>query len=154
MGFGVRQGERASPRSSEDEPALDTKVLAQPLHVVDQIPGRVFAQLRVGTAFPTAALIEQNDAVMVGIEKTPVFGQSPAPRSAVNEHRGTPLRVAAFFEVNLVKLRNAQHSGAVGLQGWVKRSHRCLLVRMILQIGYLPAGPPVPFRTPGPGGQW
>ena len=50
MRLGVRERQRAAPRPAEHEPALDREVLAQALHVGDEVPGRVRFERRVRAA--------------------------------------------------------------------------------------------------------
>src|SRR3712207_8481615 len=39
--LGIGKGEGGAPGAAEDEPALDSDRLAEPLDVVDEVPGRV-----------------------------------------------------------------------------------------------------------------
>ena len=102
MRLRVGEAERRAPRAAEHQPALDAEVLAQLLHVRDQMPGRVVDQTGVRPAAPAAALIEQHDAIGVGIEEAAGAIVAAGAGAAVHEHRGLARRVAAFLVVDLV----------------------------------------------------
>jgi hypothetical protein len=59
----IRQGQGAAPGPAEQLPPLDIEVLSNPLHVFNQIPGGVVAELGVWRAAAAATLIEQDDSV-------------------------------------------------------------------------------------------
>ena len=55
-----------------------------------------------GGKFAAAALVEQDDAVGVGIEEAAVDGTGGAAGAAVNEDHGRTVRVARFLDVDAV----------------------------------------------------
>jgi hypothetical protein len=57
----VQQRERRPPRAAEQKPALDAKMLAQPLDVVDQVRGRVVGDLRGRRRAAGTALVVEDD---------------------------------------------------------------------------------------------
>src|SRR5262245_37148879 len=121
MRLRVRECERRAPRAAEDEPALDAEMLAQPLHVGDQVPGRVVDEARVRATATAPALIEQHDAVGGRIEEAARPVVAAGARPAMHEHCGLAARVAAFLVVNLVHIGYAQITGRVRLDGRVQR---------------------------------
>ena len=122
MRLRVGEPERRAPRAAEHQPALDAEVLAQLLHVRDQVPGGVVDQTGVRPAASAAALIEQHDAIRVRIEKAPGAIVAAGAGAAVHEDRRLALGVAAFLVVDLVHRRHAQHAALVRLDRWIQRA--------------------------------
>src|SRR2546421_12174147 len=89
-------------------------MLAQLLDVSHQIPGRIIDEACVGPALAAAALVEEHDAVLFGIEEAPHPGVGAAARTAMQEHRGLALGIAAFLEIKLVQVRDFEITRAVG----------------------------------------
>src|SRR3546814_5800536 len=87
MRLGIGQAQRRSPGATEHEPLLDTEQLPDPLHVGDQIPGRVLAQFGMRRRFAAATLVEQHNAVFLRIEELPIPGLGAATGAAMHEHR-------------------------------------------------------------------
>ena len=52
MRLGVSERERRAPGAAEHLPALDAEMLAQPLHVVDEMPGGVLLEAACGVERP------------------------------------------------------------------------------------------------------
>src|SRR5690606_17003332 len=75
-------------------PAIDASMLAQLLDVGDEVPGRVVDQRRVRRAAPAAALVEEHDAVALGVEEATLLGVGASARPAVQEDDRLALRVA------------------------------------------------------------
>ena len=71
-------------------------------------------------------LVEEDDAVALGIEETAVRFTTAAPRSTVDEHRGNSARCPAFLHVELVGPLHRQAAGKVGTNGGIKGSHQGL----------------------------
>ena len=84
------------------------KMLAQPLDVGDQMPGRVLDQAGARPAAAAAALIEHHDAVVMRVEELPRALVRAGARAAVQEHRRLAGRVAAFLVIDLVDVRDPQ----------------------------------------------
>ncbi len=87
---------------------LDAQALAQQFDVVHKVLCRVRLQFCVGKRAPAAALVEQDDHVMVGIEQAPVIGMVAAARPAVQEQGGLALRVARRFPPDAVVVADFQ----------------------------------------------
>src|SRR6185437_6093941 len=95
-------------------------MLAQALDILHQMPGRVVDQTRMRSALPAAALIEQHDAVALRIEETAHPRVGARTGSSMQEHRGFAAWIAAFLEIDLVHVGDAQISGAIGSDGRVE----------------------------------
>ena len=115
MLLGVGEPERAAPRAAEDEPALDAEVHAKRFDVRDQMPGRVVGERRVRLALAATALIEEHDAIALGVEEATLPGTRPAARSTVQEDGGLTVGVARLLEVERVLRRDLQESRPVRL---------------------------------------
>lgn len=59
-------------------------------------------------ASATAALIEHDDAIVLGIEEPPGTRIRTAAGTAVQEYNRLALTIAAFLKVNFVQLRDTQ----------------------------------------------
>src|SRR5262249_42128404 len=122
MSFRVREGERRAPRAAEDEPALDVEELAQPLHVLDEVPRRVVDERCMRAAPPAATLIEKHYTIAFRIEEASRARIAAGSGSAVHEDRGLAFRVAVFFVVDLVLGRHPKHPARVRLADRIERS--------------------------------
>ena len=105
VALGVGESQGGSPRPAEDEPALHAQVLAQCLHVRDQVPGGVHRQIRprlpgMGQGASAPALVEQNNAVALGVEDSAMVRRAASARPPVDEYRRDSLRVAARLPVH------------------------------------------------------
>ncbi len=115
MHLRVGQRERRTPRPAEHLPAIQRQVLAQALHVGDQIPGRVVGKFGVRRGAPAATLVEQHDAVMRRIEEAPTVGIAARAGTAVHEYHRLAARVAALLVVDRVQRRNGEPAAVVWL---------------------------------------
>src|SRR5687767_9181342 len=86
------------------------------------MPGRVVDQTRMRTAAPAAALVEQHDAIGVGIEEAAGAIVAAGAGAAVHEDRRFALGVAALFVVDLVHVRYAEHAALVRLDRGIQRA--------------------------------
>src|SRR5688572_25664674 len=86
------------------------------------MPGRVVDQTCMRAAAPAAALVEQHDAIGVGIEKTAGAIVAAGARAAVHEDRGFAVRIAALFVVDLVHVGYAEHAAVVRLDRGIQRA--------------------------------
>ena len=77
---------------------------AQPLHVGDEIPGGIAVQRGVRRRASAAALVEQDDAVARRVVKAAHGRIGAAARSAMHHHHGLALRIAAFLEIDPVRV--------------------------------------------------
>src|SRR4029079_19393241 len=93
-----------APRAAEHLAALDGEVLAQPLDVIDEVPGGVFFQRSVRRRAPAAPLVEQYDAVSARIVIAPHHRVNAAARAAMQQHGGLADRRAAFLEIHLAQV--------------------------------------------------
>ena len=128
MRLGVRQRERAPPRSAEDLPPIDAEVVAQALHVGDEMPRGVGREVGPGLARvrdreSAAALVEQHDAVPRGVEEPAVHGRRAGPRSAVQEHHGLALAVARDLPVDVLSVPHVEHARLERLDLRIQVSH-------------------------------
>jgi hypothetical protein len=104
------------------QPALDAEVLAQLVHIRYQMPGGVIDQARMRLAAPAAALVEQHDAICVGIEETAGAIVAAGAGPAVHEQSGLAVGVAAFLVIDLVHAGHAQHAAVVRLDRGIQRA--------------------------------
>ena len=74
----------------------------------------------MGPAAPAAALIEQDDPVSRGIEKTPRPRVAACAGTAVQEDRRLAARIAALFPVNLVAVTDGQVTLAMRFDGRIE----------------------------------
>jgi hypothetical protein len=84
VALSVGEDQRRAPGAAVKEPALDAQVLAQPLHVGDEVVCGVVieADSRVGgmrTALTTATLIEQDDPIDLGSNNLRLPRRPPLP---------------------------------------------------------------------------
>ncbi|EFE50041.1 hypothetical protein NEIELOOT_01295 [Neisseria elongata subsp. glycolytica ATCC 29315] len=125
MGFGVGQREGAAPRAAEYQPAFDAQHFAYFFNVGHQIPSRVLAGFGVGQGTAAAALVDDDDAVFFGVEKSAAGRRCARARAAVQEDDGDAVGVAAFFPVDLMDGGYLQQAAA---DGFSNRMHGFLLV--------------------------
>ena len=104
----VRQRQRAAPAPAEHQPALDVQVLAQLLHVGDEVPRRVGLERRVRAAAARAALIEHDDAIAGGVEEAAVIARAAAAGAAVQEHGRLAARVAAQLPIDAMAVADIE----------------------------------------------
>src|SRR5205085_6131444 len=87
-------------------------------HVCDEMMGRVEAHVHGGVAgvratAPGAALVEQYDAVALGIEGSSHALRAPDAWSTVNDERRLTPWVSAGFPVNRIAVRDFEHAAFV-----------------------------------------
>ena len=121
--LGVGEGEGAAPAAAEDEPLVDAEVLADPLGVGHEVPGGVLAQLGVGRALAAAALVEEGEVPLRGVEVAAVVGVEAAAGAAVEEERLLPLRVADLLVVDGVEVGDLQEAVVEGLDRGIEFAH-------------------------------
>src|SRR5215469_18676637 len=85
------------------------------------MPGGVVRQTPTRSASTTAALVEEHDAIFLGIEKASHPGFRAAAGPTVQEYCGLPLRIAAFFEIDAMIPVHAKISGTVRFNGGIQR---------------------------------
>src|SRR6266567_8310942 len=117
----VLPGQTASPpRPAAQQPLLHAKVLAQLLHVPEQVPGRVQAHVSRGVAgvrqaAAAVALVEDDDPELLRVEGPPVSRRAPRPRSAVHDQRWHAIRVPAGLPVHEVPVTRVQQTALIRL---------------------------------------
>lgn len=102
MGFGIGERQSGTPGSTGHLPAPNAKVLAKALHVGNQVPRGVVAELRMGGRLATAALVEQNDPISVRIMHLAKEWRDSATRPAVQHYHWFSSWIAALFKVDFV----------------------------------------------------
>ena len=122
MGLGKGKGEGRSPGASEDEPAVDSRLLAKPLDIFNEVPGSVCLERRVRRGSTATALVEQQDIVALGVEQPPMCRPASGARPAVKEDGWNPVRIAALLPVETVSVADVQRAGPKGLDRRIKRS--------------------------------
>ena len=85
MGLTIGESQGAAPTAAENQPAFDLQGNTQSLHVADQIGGGVGVQFPQWGRVAAATLIEQDDAIVFGVEKLPMDRRRARTRTAVNE---------------------------------------------------------------------
>jgi hypothetical protein len=106
LGIGQRQG--AAPGAAEHLPAFDAEMFADALHVGHQMPSGVVVQRGVGRAGPTAALVEQDNAIGRRVEQAAIAPGNPAARPTMHENGRFALRISANFVMDLVSVTDIQ----------------------------------------------
>jgi hypothetical protein len=99
-------------------------MLAQPLDICDQVPGRVVLETCVRPAAAAAALIEQDDPVARRIEEPSRAGVATGAGSAVQEDRRLARRIAAFLPIDFVTVADRQVPLAVRFNGRIESAPR------------------------------
>jgi hypothetical protein len=110
MRLRVQEREGRPPRAAEQQPLVDSEMLAQPLDVVDQMRGRVVTKLGDRRRAAGAALIVEHDAPERRIVEPAVVRQAAAAGTAVDEQQRHAGGVAAFLPVHRVQAVERQHA--------------------------------------------
>jgi hypothetical protein len=101
-------------------PLVDAAMLAHRLDVLDQERRGVVDEFAMRQGPAGAALVENDDAVEVGIEEAAMGGRRPCPRPTVQEEHRNTARIAALFPVDLVPGIDPEHAGRVRFDGRVE----------------------------------
>src|SRR5215510_3702813 len=123
MGLRVSQSESAPPRTSKDHPLFNAKMLAQPLDVRDQTPGRVIFQGSMRNAIARPSLIEQYNPIGFRVEEAAILCDQSGARTAVKKDNRLTVRVPALLVINVMDVRYLQHPLLVRLYRIVKSFH-------------------------------
>ena len=107
-------------------------MLAQPLHVGQQMLGGVAAHVRGGITrvwdtASAAALIEQHRSIAVRIEGLAHSRRAPRSRPAVDRQGRLAIRVSAGLPVHAIAVTNFQHPLVIRLDGRVQLDHALIL---------------------------
>src|SRR5262245_53532840 len=95
-------------------------MLAQALHVGDEMPGGVVLDRRVGRGAAAAALVEENDAVVPRIVEAAHGGVAAAARTAVDDQNRSTARVAALGVIKIVTVTRLDAAFAIGVYGSIE----------------------------------
>ncbi len=115
VAFGIGQRQGAAPRAAEQQPALDPQPLAQRLHVADEVVRGVVGQLSQGFRAAGAALVEDDDAIVIRVEEPAVDRRRAGAGSAMQEHRRRPIGIAALLPIHLVRPAQLERAGLIRL---------------------------------------
>jgi hypothetical protein len=80
----------------------------------------VIFEARVRSRAPRAALVKQDDAIEIGIEKATVIFLAPGARTAVHEQHRQPHDVAAFLEIKFMRSIDSEPVRRIGFDFWEK----------------------------------
>lgn len=110
----IGQSERGTPAAAEDQPFVDAHERAQPLHVVDKMPGRVGlkAGMRRGTA--CSALVEQHHVVAFGMKGAAVARRNAAAGATMEEDGRFRAGRAAAFIIEDMPVADIERAGLIG----------------------------------------
>ena len=87
---GVHQSQGTAPGASTDNPVFYTQVFAHKLNIIHQLPGSIFFKRSMRLRAASTALIKQNNAIAIGVKKTPVRRRTTTSRTTVQiNHRDT-----------------------------------------------------------------
>jgi hypothetical protein len=120
MRLSIGERQRGTPGAAEQLPSLDVEMVAQPLHVGDQVPGGVPLQAGVRDRAPATALVEQDNAIASGLMIAAHAGVTAPTGAAMDDDHRLAARVAAFLEKNLVLRIDLEMLLAIGLDGGIK----------------------------------
>src|ERR1700683_863690 len=110
----VDERERGPPRTTGYQPAVDAQMLAESLHIGDQVVSSVVPHAgrgvtRVRCAPSAAALIEQDSPVTFRVERPPHVRRAPLTWAAMNQHRRFTVPVPAGLPVHEVAVTHVEH---------------------------------------------
>src|ERR1700722_12033005 len=108
MALRIRERQRRAPGAAKYHPALEPQMRAQRLQIAYQVPGAVLVQFGMRTTGAAATLVEQHDAIALGIEEATHRGVGRAAGAAVQEHDRFSFRIAALLVIQFVQPGDAQ----------------------------------------------
>ena len=127
----LRKGECRPPRTTEDEPpAINAEVLAQALDVRDEFRGVVFDEgslqvvRSVWNGFASASLIEDDNAIKSGVEKSSAARRAAAAWTTMKKHSGYPVAVSRNIIKYPVTVADIQQAAVVRLDLGVQRARK------------------------------
>ncbi len=120
MAFGVGKREGAAPGAAKHQPPLDPQLLAELLHIGDQVGSGVAGEVGVwvagvGRAPAAVALIEEHDAIGARIEEPAPPGRAARAGAAMHHNGWLPRGVAASLPVDAVAVSHVEESVRVRL---------------------------------------
>src|SRR5579871_4175927 len=104
MRLGISECERGAPGAANDDPALKGKLLADHLHIRDQVHQCVLLPACFRTAAPRAALIKQHRMKALGIEQAAVIALATAAGSAMQVNGGNAVIAADALDIDFVTI--------------------------------------------------
>ena len=120
MSLGIGDRQRRAPGTAEHDPALDPEHGSEYLHVGDQVPRRVLAQFAQGCRAPGSALVEADEAVVVGVKQSPVVRRPGTPGAAMKEDHRHSVAASALLQANGVQVIDRDHAHIEWLDRRVK----------------------------------
>ena len=106
MRLGIGERQTGAPGSAEQLPAFNTEMPPDPLHVGDEIPGRVFLDFGMRRRAARAALIEYDDPVSRRIVKTRHHGVRSGAGPAMDQNDWLAVGIAEFGAIDFVDRGN------------------------------------------------
>ena len=103
--------------------------LADGFHVGYQRLGGVVLQFGMGRGTPGAALIEDDDVVVLGIKVAPAVAVCATARAAVHEEHWNAHRIARLLHMQSMQGRHGQTMSSEGLYFGVENQHEDSSVR-------------------------
>ena len=88
--------------------------------------------MRAGPA--TAALIEQDDPVHLGVEIAAHRRAAATPRPAMQNHDRNPIGPPALFDIDPVPIAHVQHALVKGIDGGIKMRCCAFMTRDLVHI--------------------
>ena len=114
-------------------PAIDVEMAAQCLDVFDQQFRGVVGDLAQRLRPAGAALIEDDDAIMVGIEEPTMHRRRTGARAAMQEHHRHAFGIAALLPIEPMNRVDLQHTRQIGLdrRKYGVARHRAVLRELV-----------------------
>jgi hypothetical protein len=120
VGFGISESERRAPGAAEHHPAFVAGLLAEPLDIVDQMPGGVGFEAGMGGGAAAAALVEEQDVVARRVELTAMIGAAAGAGAAVKEDDRLRARSPAALPVEAVAVADFEPARIIRLDRGVE----------------------------------
>jgi hypothetical protein len=121
MGLGIGERQGRPPRAAENEPIVDPEEIPQSFYIGDEIEGRVGLEIPSRLRTAAAALVEEDDAVAIGIEQPAMVGLAATARTAVEKQYRLALGVAAGFPIEAMSIPDVEVTAIIGLDRWIER---------------------------------
>jgi len=90
-------------------------VAPQRFEVSNQMLGRIIGCFAIRRGAPAAALVEHDDAVIVGVEKAAVRRRGPRTRAAMQENRRRSFGIAGHLPIHCMVAVQIEHAAFVWL---------------------------------------
>src|SRR6056297_4067399 len=109
MGLAIDQRERRAPTAAEDDPAVDAERVANLLYIAHQMPCGIGLDAGMRARAATAALIEEDDSVDLGIEVSPHRRAASAARPAMQDNDRKAIGPARLLHIDRVTVAYIEH---------------------------------------------